>query len=127
MNSIKSWISSYLPTQEELENLCFVAVDPRTCKLCMFVSVTSKRLYTIDLSSQLLPLSFGTPNFLFKRYYQHYCTIHNRIYGCSTKQDRSPWTVTWSGIGWTTFQLAWKTSKYSNRAVIIIYSNRAFV
>ena len=24
---IKTWISSYLPTQEEFKNLCFVAVD----------------------------------------------------------------------------------------------------
>ena len=29
-NKKKTWISSYLPTQEELENLCFIAVDPDT-------------------------------------------------------------------------------------------------
>ena len=35
-------MSSYSPTQEELENLCFVTVDPCTHKLWAFVYITSK-------------------------------------------------------------------------------------
>ena len=54
--TIKTWILSYLPTQEEVENLCFIAVDPRTCKLWALVYITSKQLYIIDFSSQMLPL-----------------------------------------------------------------------
>ena len=48
--------SSYSPTQEELEKLCFVAVDPRIRKLRAFVYVTLKQLYTIDFFSQISPL-----------------------------------------------------------------------
>jgi len=48
---IKTWISSYLPAQEEFENLCFAAVDARIRKLWALVYVTSKRSYVIDFSS----------------------------------------------------------------------------
>ena len=50
---IKTWISSYLPTQETFKNLCCVAVDQR---IRAFVYVTSKRSYAIDFSSLILSL-----------------------------------------------------------------------
>ena len=53
---IKTWISSYLPTQEEFKNLCFVAVAYRVRELWVFVNVMSKRLYAIDFSSLILSL-----------------------------------------------------------------------
>ena len=53
---MKTWVSSYLPKQEELENLCLVAVHPRNCKLWPFVHVTSKRSSEIDVSSWILTL-----------------------------------------------------------------------
>ena len=52
----KNLESSYSPTQEKLENLCFVAVDPRICKLLAFVYVTLKRSYAIKFSSRISPL-----------------------------------------------------------------------
>ena len=53
---ISNWISSDLPTQEEFENLCFVAVDLRICQLWVFVYGTSKRSYVIDFSSLISSL-----------------------------------------------------------------------
>jgi len=50
----KSWISSYSPTQEEFENLCFTAVGQKVGELWLFVYVTSKQWYAIDLSSLIL-------------------------------------------------------------------------
>ena len=47
----------YLPAQEELENLGFVAVNPRIRELRAFVyDVMSKRSYAINFSSQIFPL-----------------------------------------------------------------------
>jgi len=48
---VKTWVSSYFPKQEELENLSLVAVHPRNCKLWPFVHVTSKQLFASDVSS----------------------------------------------------------------------------
>ena len=48
---VKTWVSSYLPKQEELKNLFLVAVHPRNCNLWLFVHVTSKRLFMINASS----------------------------------------------------------------------------
>jgi len=45
------------PTQEEFENLCFVAVGPMIHKLWVLVYVTSKQSYAIDFSSRILPLN----------------------------------------------------------------------
>ena len=53
---VKTWVSSYFPKQEELENLCLVAVHRRNCKLWSFVHVTSKRSFVIDVSSWILTL-----------------------------------------------------------------------
>jgi len=54
--TIKTWISSDSPTQEEFENLCFVAVDLRIRQLWVFVYGTSKRSFAIDFSSLISPL-----------------------------------------------------------------------
>ena len=54
--TVKNWVSSYLPKQEKLENLCLVAVHPRNCKLWPFVHVTLKRPFAIDVSSWILTL-----------------------------------------------------------------------
>jgi len=54
--TIKTWISSDLPTQEEFGNLFFVAVDLRICQLWVFVYGTSKQSYAIDFSSLISPL-----------------------------------------------------------------------
>ena len=43
-------------TQEEFENLCFFAVDPRTHKLWSFVYIMSKQSYAINFLKQILPL-----------------------------------------------------------------------
>jgi len=51
----KTWISSDLPTQEEFENLCFVAVDLRIRQLWVLVYSMSKmilrdRFFLIDFA-----------------------------------------------------------------------------
>ena len=48
----KNLESSYSLAQEQLEKLCFIAVDPR-----IQAYVTSKRLHMIDFSSWILPLN----------------------------------------------------------------------
>ena len=53
---VKTWVLSYLPKQEELENLCLVAVHQRNGKLWPFVHVTSKRLLAINVSSSISTL-----------------------------------------------------------------------
>jgi len=52
----KTWVSTYSPEQEELENCCLVAVHQRNCKLWPLVHVTSKWLLVIDLSSLISTL-----------------------------------------------------------------------
>jgi len=49
--TVKTWVSSYSPKQEELENLSLVAVLPRNCELWPFVHVTSKRLFAFNVST----------------------------------------------------------------------------
>ena len=53
---INTWISSYSPTQEESNYLCFVSVDQRIRKLWAFVYVTSERSYAFNFSSLILSL-----------------------------------------------------------------------
>ena len=53
---IKTWISSYSPTQGEFETLCFVAVAYRIRELWAFVYVTLKRSYATNFSSLILSL-----------------------------------------------------------------------
>ena len=51
------WLEpEYHHIQEELENLCLVAVHFKNCKLWPFVQVTSKRSFVIDVSSWILTL-----------------------------------------------------------------------
>ena len=53
---VKNCVSSYSPKQEELENLCLVAVHPRNCKLWPFVHMTLKRSFAINVSSWISTL-----------------------------------------------------------------------
>jgi len=49
--TVKTWALSNLPKQEELKNLCLIAVGQRNCKLWPLIHVTSKRLFAIGVSS----------------------------------------------------------------------------
>ena len=55
---VKTWVPHYSPpcTQEEFENLCFITVLIKKQKLWLFVQVTLKRSFTIELSSWILSL-----------------------------------------------------------------------
>ena len=46
---VKTWVSSNLPKQEQLENFCLIAVDQRNCKLWPLIHVTSKQLFVINV------------------------------------------------------------------------------
>jgi len=56
---IKTCVSSYLAKQEELKNLCLIAVHQRNCKLRPFFHVTLKRLIAIDISSWIFDFVCG--------------------------------------------------------------------
>ena len=53
---VKTWVTRYLPMQEEFENLCFIAVLIKNQMLWSFVHVTLKWLLAIDLSSWISSL-----------------------------------------------------------------------
>ena len=53
---VQTWVSSYSPKQEELENLRLLAVFQRNCKLWPFVYVKLKWLFTINVSSWISTL-----------------------------------------------------------------------
>ena len=52
--TVKTWVSSYLPKQEELENLYLIAVHQRNCTLWLLIHITSIQLLVIDVSSWIL-------------------------------------------------------------------------
>ena len=75
---INTWISSYLPTQGEFKNLCFVAVAKRICELWAFVYVTSKQSYVIDFSSLILSLYVVKKGGRRKTYHVMDFSIHGK-------------------------------------------------
>ena len=53
---VKNYVPSYSSKQEELGNLCLIAVYQRNCKLWPLIHMTLKRLFVIDVSSLISTL-----------------------------------------------------------------------